>query len=177
MIRLHELDFKPFIAEADLARAVAEMAARISRDYEGLNPLLVPILNGSFMFAADLVRLITIPCEISFIKVASYEFAESKGQVEEILGLPAEVAGRHILLLEDIVDTGLTMQEVVRSIRELQPASIHIATLLLKPDSLKTEVPIRYEGFRIGPEFVVGYGMDYDGQGRNLPCIHVLDAR
>lgn len=177
MVRLHDLNFRPFIAEADVLRSVEEMAARISTDYQGLDPILVPILNGAFVFAADLVRRITIPCQVSFIKVASYELTESKGEVEEILGLPANIAGRHILLLEDIVDTGLTMQEVVKSLQELQPASVNIATLLLKPASLRADVPVRYEGFRIGPEFVVGYGMDYDGLGRNLPSIHVLDAR
>ena len=176
MVTLHQKTFTAFISAEQIAGCVASMGRQISIDYDGLNPLIVPILNGAFMFAADLMRHITVPAEVSFIKVASYELTESKGEVEELLGLNADVAGRHVLLLEDIVDTGLTMQEVVRAIKELQPASVHIATLLLKPESLKATLQVRYTGFAIGQEFVVGYCMDYDGHGRNLPAIFVAQT-
>ena len=173
MVTLNDKRFTPYISAEQIAGCIQAMGRQISIDYEGLNPVIIPILNGAFVFAADLVRTITIPCEVNFMKVASYEMAESKGVVEELLGLNVDIDGRHIIVLEDIVDTGLTMQEVVRSLRELQPASVHIATLLLKPENMKASVQVRYTGFAIGPEFVIGYGLDYDGHGRNLPAIFV----
>lgn len=172
-VTLGNLTFTPFITQQQIAQRLQTLAAEIRQAYQGTTPIIVPVLNGSFIFAADLIRHLQMDCQVSFIKVASYELMESKGQVEEILGLPDDISGRHVLILEDIVDTGLTMYEVVKSLRELQPASVEIATLLMKPASLKAEVDVRFCGFEIGPEFVVGYGLDYDGAGRHLPEIYV----
>lgn len=174
MVTILDKTFGTFIDADQIATKVAELGTQISADYADLNPLLVPVLNGAFVFAADLIRHITCPAEVSFIKVASYEMMESRGEIEEILGISEDIAGRHILLVEDIVDTGLTMQEVVKNFKYLQPASVHVVSLLVKPESMKGHVPLRYIGFNIGPDFVVGYGMDYDGQGRNLPAIYKL---
>jgi len=174
MVTILDKTFDTFIDAEQIAAKVAELGAQISADYADLNPLIVPVLNGAFVFAADLIRNITCPAEVSFIKVASYEMMESRGEIEEILGIAEDIAGRHILLVEDIVDTGLTMQEVVKSFKYQMPASVQVVSLLVKPDSIKGHVPLRYVGFNIGPDFVVGFGMDYNGQGRNLPAIYKL---
>ena len=176
MEQLHGKAFLPFITKTRIVEAVARIGAQISIDYAGQDLLLVPVLNGSFIFAADLARAITIPCAFSFIKLASYEGTQSRGEIDEVIGLSDDVTSRHILFIEDIVDTGRTMAHLVSTLHTFSPASIHIATLLSKPDSFKEQVPIRYTGFEIGPEFVVGYGLDYDGQGRNFPEIYRISS-
>lgn len=173
-VTLKDKTFRPFYTPEQIAARVAELGARISADYAGKELLLIPVLNGSFIFAADLVRHITVPCRVSFIKIASYEAASSKGEVEELLGLTEDLRGRHVLLIEDVVDTGLTMHEVIRTIREQSPASVQVATFFAKPASIQKPVPMDYVGFEIGPEFIVGYGLDYDGYGRELPGVWVL---
>ena len=151
-----------------------ELGRQISKDMEGKNPLLIGVLNGSFMFAADLLREITIPCEISFVKLASYEGILSTGKVKEIMGLNEDISGRTVIIVEDIIDTGRTMRQMLDSLSVRRPESIHICTLFVKPDKLEEPLDIEYVAFSIPNEFIVGYGLDYDQQGRGLKEIYTL---
>jgi hypoxanthine phosphoribosyltransferase len=141
---------------------------------EGKNPLLLGVLNGSFIFAADLMREMTIPCEISFVKLASYQGITSTGKVHEVLGINENLSGRDVVIVEDIVDTGRTMKQMVESLGTRNPASIHICTLFVKPDKLEEPLDIEYAAFSIPNDFIVGYGLDYDQQGRGLKEIYTL---
>jgi len=163
--------FTPFIPYQDIQTKIAAIAEAINTEYQGLNPLFVAILNGSFMFAADLYKEITIESQITFVKVASYRGTSSTGQVMTLLGLDTDIADRHIILIEDIVDTGKTLAELLPKLLVSKPASLQIATLLQKPAALLHPVEVKYVGFEIGNEFIVGYGLDYDGYGRNLKDI------
>jgi hypoxanthine phosphoribosyltransferase len=140
----------------------------------GKNPLLISVLNGSFIFAADLLREITIPCEISFVKLASYEGILSTGKIKEIMGLNEDISGRTVIIVEDIVDTGRTMRRMLDSLSVRRPAEVHICTLFVKPDKLEVPLDIEYVAFSIPNDFIVGYGLDYDGQGRALKEIYTL---
>ncbi len=172
-IALHDKQFKPYLSARELAAATQAVAARINQDYAGRRPLFVAVLSGSFMFAADLLKHVRVDCEIAFIRVASYEGTQSTGQIKELLGLHEDVRGRDVIILEDIVDTGHTMQALLAQLREKQPASLEIATLFFKPASLQHELSLRYVGLEIPNDFIVGYGLDYDGLGRNLPDVYV----
>ena len=141
---------------------------------EGKNPLLLAVLNGSFVFAADLMREITIESEISFVKLASYQGTTSTGTVKEVIGINENLSGRTVIIVEDIVESGLTMKRMIESLGTRNPASVHICTLLLKPDCLKVDLDIEYAAFSIPNDFIVGYGLDYDQQARNLKDIYVL---
>ncbi len=174
MIQIKDKTFEVFIPEAGLAEKVAAVAERINRDYEGKNPVFVAVLNGSFMFAADLLKKIRIPCEITFVKVASYHAMHSTGKVKELIGLTEDLAGRHVVVVEDIVDTGITMEQILAQLRTHRPASVKTAVLLFKPEALQRDVPLDYVCFEIANRFVVGYGLDYDGYGRNLASLYVL---
>ncbi|GGG58524.1 hypoxanthine phosphoribosyltransferase [Hymenobacter glacieicola] len=171
-ISLHNKQFEPYLSAAQLAQAIQQVAARLNHDYHGQTPLFVAVLNGSFMFAADLLKAVTLPCEVSFIRVTSYQGTSSTGQVQQVLGLTEELAGRHVVILEDIVDTGHTMRMLLDTLAEKQPASLEVATLFLKPECLQHELPIRYVGLSIPNDFIVGYGLDYDGLGRNYPDVY-----
>jgi len=172
-IRIHDLSFVPYINQEQILERIYEMASEINKDFEGKTPLFVPILNGAFMFASDLLKQICIPCEVSFVKVASYQGENSLGEVEEIIGLKSNIKGRHIILVEDIVDTGLTMSQIVRTFLTYEPASLSVATLFVKPESVQVELPLTYKGFEIENKFIVGYGLDYNQQGRNLRDIYI----
>lgn len=174
MLTIRDKTFIPFISAATIQERVRELAGQINEDYANKQPLIVVVLNGAFLFAADLMKQLTIPCEITFIRVASYTATESTGQVKQILGLSESLTGRDLIVVEDIVDTGLTISEVSNQLRATNPASIAIATLLFKPAALQQEMDLRYVGFEIENRFVVGYGLDYDGLGRNTPDILVL---
>jgi len=173
-VLLHDKYFQPYIAAADIQQRIKELAAEINSDYAGLNPLFIGILNGSFVFAADLFRAITIKAEISFIKLASYQGTSSTGNVITAIGLEDNLHGRHIIILEDIVDTGKTLYSFLPVLQQQQPASIKVATLLSKPEARQYEVSLSYTGFEIPDRFVVGYGLDYDKLGRNLPELYIL---
>lgn len=138
------------------------------------NPLFLAVLNGSFMYASDLMKFINIPCEISFVKVASYAGTESSGKVTEVIGLSEDITGREIVIVEDIVDTGHTMERMLEILKKKNPANIHISTLLLKPGKLQVPLDIEYAAMEIPNDFIVGYGLDYDQQGRNLRDIYTL---
>jgi hypoxanthine phosphoribosyltransferase len=174
MKQIKDKNFVPFIEAQALQARIKELAQQINKDYVGKNPLLIGVLNGSFMFIGDLFKSINIECEITFIRVASYQSTESTGQVKEILGLKENIKNRHVIIVEDIVDTGMTMQEVLGNLASQKPASIRILTLLFKPEALKVPLKVDYAGFEIETRFVVGYGLDYDGMGRNLDAIYVL---
>lgn len=173
-VTIKDKTFETSIPESEILQRVKAVAARINKDMEGKNPLFLAVLNGAFVFAADLMREITIPCEISFVKLASYQGTTSTGKVTEVIGINEDLAGRDIIIVEDIVDTGLTMKRMVETLGTRKPASIHICALLLKPDKLQVDLNIEYAAMEIPNDFIVGYGLDYDQQGRNLKDIYTL---
>lgn len=174
-ILVKDKTFRPFIEANEIQKRVAEIGERLSRDLEGKNPLFLAILNGSYVFAADLLRYITTPCEISFIRVSSYSGMESTGKLTEVIGLKENIEGRTVVIVEDIIDSGFTMEGLVNSLKAKNPADLRICTLLTKPGNLKVELDIPYCAFEIPNDFIVGYGLDYDGYGRNLPAIYVVE--
>ena len=173
-VTIKDKTFETFIPEEEILRRVKAVADRINVDMAGKNPLFLAVLNGAFVFAADLLRMITIPCEISFVKLASYEGTTSTGKVKEVIGINENLAGRTVVIVEDIVDTGLTMKQMVETLGTRQPESVHICTLLLKPDKLKVDLDIEYVAMEVPNEFILGYGLDYDQQGRQLRDIYTL---
>ena len=173
-IRVHDKEFEPYISAATLNARIQELAASINRDFDGRKPLFIAILNGSFMFASDLFKFITIDAEICFIKLASYKGTKSSGHVITAIGLDVDIIGRDIIILEDIVDTGKTLNEFLPQIHHQQPASVSLVALLHKPDATVYPVKIDYLGFSIPNKFVVGYGLDYDGLGRNIKELYRL---
>lgn len=174
-MKVKDKDFKVFIPEADILKQVARVASEINRDYEGETPVFLAVLNGSFIFAADLLREITLPCEISFVKLASYEGVNSTGKIHEMIGLNVDITNRPVIIVEDIVDTGLTMAHMLETLKKHNPKSIDICTLLLKPDKLKVDLDIRYRCLEIPNDFILGYGLDYDQLGRNTRDIYVIE--
>jgi hypoxanthine phosphoribosyltransferase len=173
-IKIKDKEFAVSIPESDILREVKRVAEEINRDLDGKNPLFLSVLNGSFMFAADLMKNITIPCQISFVKLASYAGTSSTGNMKELVGLSEDITGRTVVIVEDIVDTGFTMQHLLQKLAERQPESVHIATLLVKPDKLKVDLNIEYAAMHIPNDFIVGYGLDYDGFGRNYRDIYTV---
>jgi hypoxanthine phosphoribosyltransferase len=169
-------EFEPYIPHNDLQEKIATVAAEINRDYEGMEVHFVSILNGAFIYSADLIKNITVPCYIHFLKVRSYEGTQSTGAVSSIIGLTESLEDKHVIVLEDIVDTGATMQHVYREVEKMKPASVKVASLLLKPEVYKGNIKIDYLCFSIPNKFVVGYGLDYDGLGRNLKDIYQLKS-
>jgi hypoxanthine phosphoribosyltransferase len=174
LIQVHNKSFKPYLSEVQLAERVREMGQAITSDYAGKNPIFIGILNGSFMFAADLFKHIDTPASISFIKLASYKGTSSSGTVVTAIGLEENLHNKDIIIVEDIVDTGKTMTEFIPTLMHQNPASVRICTLLQKPDALKYPLDVHYVGFSIPNKFVLGYGLDYDGLGRNYPAIYQL---
>lgn len=173
-IRIKDKQFKTFITEEQILKEVARVGEEINHDLADTNPLFVSVLNGSFMFTADLMKHVNIPCEISFVKLASYAGTSSTGKVKELVGLNDDITGRTIVIVEDIVDTGLTMQRLIETLMARNPKEIRIATLLVKPDKLQVDLDIKYVAMSIPNDFIVGYGLDYDGQGRNYRDIYTV---
>lgn len=175
---MHLLDktFELFIPEEKILNEIKRLAQEINQDYHNLNPMFIGVLNGAFIFTADLLKNIEIPSEITFIKAKSYEGTQSTGHVHTLLGLEVPVKDRHIIVLEDIVDSGYTIKHLLAMLQDQEPASVNIASLLFKPEALKADLDIKYVGFTIPNQFVVGYGLDYDGQGRNLRDIYRLTS-
>lgn len=173
-IQVKDKLFTPFLREADIQKEIKRVASEINRDYAGKEPLFLCILNGSFMFAADLLKDVTIPCNVSFVKVASYQGTDTTGKVKELMGLQESVEGRHVIIVEDIVDTGYTMRDVLDSLAEKNAASVNVCALLCKPDKLKVEINLKYLAMNIPNGFIVGYGLDYDGFGRNSRDIYKI---
>ena len=173
-IQIKDKRFTTFIPEERILREVERVASEINRDLEGTNPLFLSVLNGSFMFAADLMRNLTIPSEISFVKLASYAGTSSTGKVKELVGLNDDIEGRTVVIVEDIVDTGLTMKRLIETLKGRGPKDIRVATLLVKPDKLEVELNLDYVAMKIPNDFIVGYGLDYDGLGRNYRDIYTV---
>ncbi len=173
-IRVNDKTFEPYLTAEEINGQVQRLAAEINRDYKSKRPLFIPILNGSFMFASDLFKAISIDAEICFIKLASYKGTKSTGQVVTAIGLDIDIHDRHVIIVEDIVDTGKTLSEFLPQLNHQQPASLELAVLLHKPDATEYPTHIKYLGFSIPNKFVLGYGLDYDGLGRNIPEIYQL---
>lgn len=173
-IQVKDLLFEQSITAREIDEAVSRIAGNINNDYEGKNPLFLAVLNGAFIFAADLLRKITIPCEISFVKYASYSGTLTTSKVKELIGVGEELTNRHIIVVEDIVDTGITMDKLLTDIGTKNPLSVKVACFCFKPEAFQKTFPIDYLGISIPTEFIVGYGLDYDGYGRNLPDIYKL---
>lgn len=174
IIEIEDKKFETLIKETEIRAAIDIVAARLNLELDGKRPLFVCVLNGAFMFAADLMRRLTIDCQISFMKVASYEGTDSSGRVKQLIGLNEEVKGRTVVLIEDIVDTGETMVMLTKQLKDLGAADVRIATLLFKPESCRKDVTPNYIGINIPKDFIVGYGLDYNGYGRNLTDIYTL---
>lgn len=173
-IKIHDKKFKISYPESEILERVKAVADRINKDMAGKNPLFLAVLNGSFIFAADLMRMITIPCEISFVKLASYQGTMSTGKIKEVIGINEDISGRTVIIVEDIVESGLTMKRMIDSLGTRNPESVHICTLLLKPEKLTVDLNIEYAAMEIPNDFIVGYGLDYNQQGRNLRDIYTL---
>lgn len=174
IVKIKDKVFVTSISETEIKQRVKAVAEEINRDMAGRNPLLLAVLNGSFVFAADLMRELTIPCEISFVKLASYQGTTSTGKIKEVFGINEDLTDRDVIIVEDIVESGLTMKRMIESLGTRNPASVSICTLLLKPERLKTQLDIKYVAFKIPNDFILGYGLDYDQQGRNLRDIYTL---
>ena len=173
-IQVKDREFEVFLKEEDIQKEIKRVAAEINRDYVGKEPLFLCILNGSFMFAADLLKDVNIPCNVSFVKVSSYQGTDTTGKVKELMRLQEDVEGRHIIIVEDIVDTGYTMRDVLDSLAEKKAASVQVCALLCKPDKLKVDINLKYLAMNIPNGFIVGYGLDYDGFGRNSRDIYKI---
>jgi len=174
VIKVHDKEFSLFISELQIKQEVKRIANQLSLDVAGHKPLFLCVLNGGFMFAAELFKHISEPCEISFVKFASYEGTSSTGRVKELIGLNESIEGRLVIVIEDIVDTGLTMQMMRNRLFELGAKDVKIVSLLLKPEALEVDISVQYVAFEIAKDFVVGYGLDYDGLGRNYADIYKL---
>lgn len=174
VVKIKDKTFKTSIPEKEIKARIQAVADRINHDLADKNPLFLAVLNGAFVFAADLMRMITIPCEISFVKLASYQGTTSTGKITEVMGINEDLTDRTVVIIEDIVDTGLTMKRMIESLGTRHPASAHICSLLVKPEKLQVDLNIEYAVMEIPNDFIVGYGLDYDQQGRNLPDIYTL---
>jgi hypoxanthine phosphoribosyltransferase len=173
-IKVLELNFESSISAEQIQNRVNEIAEKMNRDFANKNPIFLGILNGAFMFASDLFKQITIPCQITFLKLASYEGTATTGTVKQLIGINQDLKDRTVVILEDIVDTGITLETIVRQLSGYEPKEILVATMLHKPEALQREVELDYVGFEIPNEFVLGYGLDYNGYARNLPEIYTL---
>jgi hypoxanthine phosphoribosyltransferase len=173
-IKVKDKDFKVFIKADTIDAAVQKLADSINKDTSDELPLFLVVLNGAFMFAADLLKRVTVECNVSFVKLASYSGTQSTHQVKELIGLNESIKGRSVIVLEDIIDTGNTLNVLLDSLRSYEVGKIRIATLLYKPDAFKGDYPIDYVGIEIPNDFIIGYGLDYDGFARNLPDIYKI---
>jgi hypoxanthine phosphoribosyltransferase len=174
VIRILDKSFDVFIEEDELQAEIRSLADQINKDFEGQEVLFIAVLNGAFMFAADLMKSISLECEISFVKMSSYKGVQSSGEVNELIGLNADLKGKKVILLEDIVDTGLTMDKILSLVESHEPSSVKICTLLYKPTAFKGKNEPHYVGFSIPDAFVVGYGLDYNERGRNLGSVYQI---
>ena len=173
-VKIKDKSFRVSIPEAEIKQHVKALAEQMSKDLEGKNPIYLAVLNGAFIFAADLMREMTSPCEISFVKLASYQGTTSTGKVQEVLGINENLSGRTVVIVEDIVESGQTMKQMIESLGTRNPASVQICTLFFKPEKLKEELTLDYVAFRIPDDFILGYGLDYDGLGRELKDVYTI---
>ena len=174
LVQIHDKSFESFLTKEDIQSKIQEIANQINTEYIDCDLIFISILNGSFMFASDVMKKINLPCEISFVKVSSYKGTTSSERVDELIGLNANIKNRDVIILEDIVDTGITMNKIVSYLNSFEPNSLKIASLLFKPDAFKGKHKPDIIGFSIPNKFVVGFGLDYNAQGRNLESIYKL---
>lgn len=175
IIQLHNKKFRPYISEQEIQTIVQNIARRLEQDYTQFNnPLFLVILNGSFMFASDLMKYFKLPCEISFVRFASYQNTQSTGVVKELIGLNEDVSNRTVIIIEDIVDTGHTLDKIIQTLEKNNNKDYRVVSAFFKPNSYQLKHPIHYIGKEIPNDFIVGYGLDYNGLGRNLPSVYVL---
>lgn len=175
-VRLHDLEFEPFFSEAEVLEAVERVAKELRTKYQDKRPLFIGVLNGAFYFATELLKRLDFDCEITFVKVASYHGTSSTGKVTDLIGFNERIEGRHVVVLEDIVDTGGTIVHIMDLLRDRHPASISVASLLFKPEAYKQNIPIEHVAITIPNVFVVGSGLDHDGLGRNLRGIYRITS-
>ena len=173
-VKVLDKEFGLYIPQEKIEANIQAVADQINRDMNGMNPLFLVVLNGAFMFASELFKRLTIPCEISFVKLTSYSGTKSTNVIRELIGLDHSIEGRHVVIVEDIVDTGHTMKYTIKKLKDLKAADVRIASLFFKPENFQYDYPINYIGMEIGNDFIVGYGLDYDQQGRNLPDIYKI---
>lgn len=171
-IKVLDKTFVKFIPNSRIVEAVQRIAGELNRDFQGKDPLFLAILNGAFMFAGELFHHLSMPCRVSFVKMASYMGTGSTGEISQLIGLQESIVGQSVIILEDIVDTGLTFKKLLAHLESLNPAEVKIASLLFKPDAFKSDFKIDYLGLTIPNDFVVGFGLDYNGYGRNYPDIY-----
>lgn len=171
-IKVLDKKFEKFLSEEEILAQVKRVAGEINRDYKGKNPLFLCVLNGSFMFASDLMKEIDLDCSIHFVKLASYEGVVSTGKVREVIGINQSLKARDVIVIEDIVDTGVTMEHMLETLGTREPNSIQVCTLLCKPGKMKVKLDLKYVAMNIPDDFIVGYGLDYDGYGRNYRDIY-----
>jgi len=174
VIQIHDKKFKPFIKFDTIDKAVERIASRMNKELHDKKPLFIAVLNGAFMFASDLFHKIDFPCEITFVKLASYSGTQSTENVRQLIGIDEDIVGRNVVVVEDIIDSGLTMERILAQLKMIGAANIKIATLLYKPDAFKGSYDIDYVGLEIGNDFIVGYGLDYDKLGRNYKDIYKI---
>jgi hypoxanthine phosphoribosyltransferase len=174
IVQVHDKYFKPFIDETTIQKEVSRLAREMNRDLDGKDPIFLGILNGAFMFASDLYKQLTFPCQITFLKLASYSGTESTGSVKQLIGINRDLKDRVVVVLEDIVDTGVTLETIIRQLSGYEPQEIRVATFLHKPNATVKEVKLDYVGMEIPNNFILGYGLDYNGYGRNFREIYQL---
>ena len=174
IVQVHDRYFEPFIAEEAIQKEVERLAQEMNRDLSGRDPIFLGILNGAFMFASDLYKKLTFPCQITFLKLASYSGTESTGSVKQLIGINRDLKDRVVVVLEDIVDTGVTLETIIRQLSGYEPQEILVATFLHKPEATVKKVKLDYVGMEIPNNFILGYGLDYDGYGRNYKEIYQL---
>lgn len=173
-VKVLDKEFEIFIESEEIQRTIANLAEKLNQDLKGKDVIFLGILNGSFMFASDLYKLINVPSQISFLKLASYQGTSTSGTVKRLIGINEDLAGKTVVVLEDIVDTGITIENIIKQLRGYEPAEIKLATFLFKPAAMKTNVKLDYVGIEIPNDFIIGYGLDYDGFGRNLGDIYKI---
>lgn len=174
IVTIKDKQFEKFIEFQQIQSAIQEIAGKIDHDLRGENPIFVAVLNGAFMFAAELMKEVSVPCEITFVRLASYQGTSTTNKVQEVLGLNESIENRTVVIVEDIVDSGNTMVALKKQLSKYNPKEIKIATLLLKPDALQQDIELEYVALEIPNDFIVGYGLDYDGYGRNLKDIYKI---
>lgn len=173
-VQIKDKQFEIAIPAATIQQAVKTLADQMNVDLQGKSPLFIVVLNGAFMFASDLLKNISIPCEVSFVKLSSYNGTSSTGTIKELVGLQEDIKDRTVVIVEDIIDTGITMEMLVKQLKAKQPKELKVASFFLKPEALQKDVPLDYIALRIPNDFIVGYGLDYDGFGRNLADVYSL---
>lgn len=174
IIQVKDKKFRTFMKEEFILQQVKRVATQIHADMQDKNPLFLSVLNGSFMFTADLLKELNMPCEVSFIKLSSYNGISTTGQVNEVMGLNTDIKGRSVIIVEDIIETGITMKSLLDTLQQQEPAEVRVCTLLLKPGSLQEKLDVHYAAMSIPNDFIVGYGLDYNGYGRNYRDIYTI---